>query len=145
MERLATEDGFRERVRNRNREWWGRNREAQNEKLRAKFRENPQYRVAHNLRVRLRIALRRTRAGKAASALVDTGCTLPELVRHLERQWLPGMSWENYGNGPGQWSIDHIRPLAAFDLTDSEQQRQACHYTNLQPMWHVENLRKWRR
>jgi hypothetical protein len=49
------------------------------------------------------------------------------------------MTWENYGS----WHIDHIKPFTAFDdLTDPEQQREVCHYTNLQPLWAEDNLRK---
>ena len=48
------------------------------------------------------------------------------------------MTWENYP----EWEIDHIRPMASFDLTDPEQQRQCCHYSNLQPMWSEENWSK---
>jgi len=49
------------------------------------------------------------------------------------------MTWDNYGSA---WHVDHIIPLAAYDLTDPEQQRQAFHYTNLQPMWAHENMAK---
>ena len=51
------------------------------------------------------------------------------------------MTWENWTkNG---WHLDHIRPIASFpNLTDPEQQRQCCHYTNLRPMWAEENLSK---
>jgi hypothetical protein len=49
-----------------------------------------------------------------------------------------GMSWANYG----LWQIDHIQPLVAFDLTDREQFLKACNYTNLQPLWTIENLSK---
>jgi hypothetical protein len=49
------------------------------------------------------------------------------------------MSWRNYGRNKGQWSLDHIRPCASFDLTDPEQQKQCFHYTNVQPMWSDEN------
>jgi hypothetical protein len=51
------------------------------------------------------------------------------------------MSWENYG----KWHIDHIKPLSLFDLEDPEQLKQACHYTNLQPLWAEENIRKGNR
>ena len=33
-------------------------------------------------------------------------------------------------------------PCASFDLTDPEQQRQCFHYTNLQPLWAADNIRK---
>ena len=142
-ERMATDPTLRERVAERARAWGAKNREHTRDRYRQKLRENPQFRVAHNLRVRLRIALRRFRAGKATSAVLNVGCTIADVVEHIEAQWLPGMSWENYGNKKGQWSLDHIRPLSSFDLTDPAQQAAAVHFSNLQPLWHEENLRKW--
>lgn len=68
------------------------------------------------------------------------GCTLEELYAHIEAQFLPGMSWGNYGHDT--WHIDHIKPCASFDLTDPEQQRVCFHYTNLQPLWAIDNIRK---
>ena len=50
------------------------------------------------------------------------------------------MSWDNW-NLAG-WHIDHIRPLASFDLTDPVQLKQAAHYTNLQPLWAHDNYVK---
>jgi len=52
------------------------------------------------------------------------------------------MTWDNYGSGPGSWNIDHIIPLSSFDLTDREQFLEACHYTNLQPLWFEDNMEK---
>ena len=66
------------------------------------------------------------------------GCTLAEARAHIEAQFRPGMSWENHG----EWEIDHIRPVASFDLTDPDQARAAAHFTTLQPLWSVENRRK---
>jgi hypothetical protein len=63
-----------------------------------------------------------------------------QLRQHLEAQFTDGMSWDNYGRDG--WHIDHIRPCASFDLTDPEQQRQCFHYTNLQPLWAADNIRK---
>jgi hypothetical protein len=48
------------------------------------------------------------------------------------------MSWQNYG----EWHIDHVRPLASFDLSDPAQQRAAFHFSNTQPLWAKENLAK---
>jgi hypothetical protein len=75
---------------------------------------------------------------KAGSAVSDLGCSIPELKAYLEKMFQPGMTWENWG----AWHIDHIIPLASFDLTDREQFLKACHYTNLQPLWAPDNQRK---
>ena len=63
-----------------------------------------------------------------------------DLKLHLENQFVDGMNWNNYGkNG---WHIDHIKPCASFDLTDPKQQKICFHYTNLQPLWAIDNLIK---
>ena len=74
------------------------------------------------------------------SAVRDLGCSVEELKRHLEKQFQPKMNWENYGLYG--WHIDHIKPLVNFDLTNREQFLEACHYTNLQPLWAEDNLSK---
>ena len=101
-------------------------------------RESPSRRLRDNLRGRLRQALRG--GFRVGSAVRDLGCTIEELKKHLESRFRPGMTWENWS--PTGWHIDHIKPLASFDLTDRAQFLQACHYTNLQPLWAAENLRK---
>lgn len=56
----------------------------------------------------------------------------------LERQFLSGMTWENYGT---EWHIDHLIPLDAAKK-DYEKVKQLCFYQNLTPMWGNDNLRK---
>ena len=68
------------------------------------------------------------------------GCSMKVLREHLESQFQEGMTWDNHGFYG--WHIDHIIPCAAFDLTDIEQQKKCFHYTNLQPLWAKDNLRK---
>ena len=68
------------------------------------------------------------------------GCDRAFLIKWLEKQFKPGMSWENYG--VFGWHIDHIRPCASFDLSDPKQQSECFHYTNLQPLWWKDNLSK---
>jgi hypothetical protein len=48
------------------------------------------------------------------------------------------MSWNNYG----KWHIDHVMPLSAFNLNNIEDVKKACHYTNLQPLWAIDNIKK---
>lgn len=99
---------------------------------------DPAYRIRCNLRSRLYDAVKSAGAGKSGSTMRLTGCTLPELMAHLESQFTEGMTWENQG----EWHIDHIKPCASFDLTDPAQQRACFHFTNLQPLWAADNLSK---
>lgn len=69
-----------------------------------------------------------------------SGVSIATLREHLSNQFKPGMTWNNHGYGAGKWNIDHIIPLAAFDLP--AQAKQAFHYKNLQPLWHEENMLK---
>ena len=93
-----------------------------------------------SLRRRLRGALLVTSTKKTTRTLVLLGCTINEGKAHLERQFADGMTWENHGLYG--WHIDHIRPVASFDLTDPAQQAACFHYTNLQPLWAADNLAK---
>jgi hypothetical protein len=95
------------------------------------------YRVSERIRGRIKDLLKRNRPEAVSKSL---GCTALELVAHLEKNFLPGMTWDNYGFDC--WHIDHIKPLASFDLANLEQYRQACHYTNLRPLWAKDNLKK---
>lgn len=98
------------------------------------------FHLACNLRERLCKAIRNGQ--KAGSAVRDLGCTIDHLRLHLELFWDEGMGWNNWGNRAGQWSIDHVTPVAAFDLTDQAEFLKANHFMNLQPLWHMDNLRK---
>lgn len=99
---------------------------------------DPQYAIATRLRSRLNNALRAAISPKHVSAVRDCGLAPTELVAYLESKFLPDMTWDNRS----AWHIDHIRPLSSFDLTDPAQQREACHFSNLQPLWGEDNLSK---
>jgi len=121
-----------------------RNRPSRAAWYRKKRREDINFRIAGSLRSRLRAATRAQLAGgspKKGSAIENLGCTMSELIVYLENQFQQGMSWENYG----KWHIDHVRPLSGFDLSDPEQVKNACHYSNLQPLWAADNMSKGNR
>lgn len=96
------------------------------------------YKLKTNLRTRLNRAIKNNY--KTGSAVSDLGCTIEAFNIYIEKQFTPGMSCGNYG--VYGWHIDHIKPLALFDLTDREQFLKACHYTNMQPLWAWHNLEK---
>jgi hypothetical protein len=96
------------------------------------------YRILCNIRSRIWLALKSL--GKSNRTINLIGCSVLELKIHLEKLFLPGMTWENYGLKG--WHVDHIIPCAIFDLTNPEHQKICFHYTNLQPLWWLDNLRK---
>lgn len=96
------------------------------------------FKIACVLRARLKEALKNS--AKTGSAVADLGCSIEELKKYLESKFKPGMTWQNWSKTG--WHIDHIRPLSSFDLTDPEQVKIACHYSNLQPLWASENISK---
>lgn len=79
---------------------------------------------------------KRNKFKKQVKAELLLGCTFTEFRVYLAKQFLPGMSLENHG----EWHIDHIIPLASAK-TQAEIEA-LCHYTNLQPLWAEDNLRK---
>jgi len=97
-----------------------------------------QYKLKCNLRLRLNCALKNNY--KSGSAVRDLGCSIESFKSYLESKFQPGMTWNNYGMYG--WHIDHIKPLSSFDLSDRNQFLEACHYTNLQPLWAQDNLTK---
>lgn len=131
-----------DRARKVKRDWAELNRKENNTKRRVLLASNPSRRLADNLRARTSAAIRQGSAAgsRGGSAVRDLGCSIPELKARLEAQFLPGMNWENWSLRG--WHIDHIKPLASFDLTNRDQFLQACHFTNLQPLWAFDNLSK---
>lgn len=103
-----------------------------------KMMNDPLYRLGQNLRSRLRGAIKKSFGKKNSRSMDLTGCSLEFLTQYLEKQFQPGMSWNNYG----KWEIEHTLACCQFDLRSEEEQRKCFHYTNLAPMWAVDNARK---
>jgi len=119
----------------------GYTRRSQNKWYHERGKFNLQFVISERLRGRLRRALRNGRnpnASKTTSVLKLIGCSVEQLIIHLEAQFQEGMSWDNYGD----WHIDHIRPCNSFDLEDPREQEACFHFTNLQPLWGRDNILK---
>ncbi len=76
------------------------------------------------------------------------GCSVIDCKLYLEGKFLSGMNWNNRGVGESFWQIDHIIPISlthideSGEIVDNELNRKIWHYTNLQPLWHVDNAKK---
>ena len=110
------------------------------EYARKKAKTDPIWRARKVMRTRIGAAIIRGGGVKSQKTMQLVGCDVQSLRLHLEKQFKPGMTWENYGKFG--WHIDHIKPCSAFDLTDPAQAEECFHFTNLQPLWAFENLSK---
>lgn len=111
-------------------------KERRNLNAKKRRSEDPIYRIRHNLRMRLNRAVKGI--AKSAHTMELLGCTIDFFMSHLSSQFQENMTWENYG----KWHIDHIRPCKSFDMTDESQQRECFHWSNMQPLWAIDNIIK---
>jgi hypothetical protein len=102
----------------------------------AKMKE-PEHRVKKRVMSRIQSAMKRQSVNTRGSFRY-VGCCAERLRAHIESQFSEGMGWHNYG----KWHIDHIKPCALFDLSRKDEAMKCFHWTNLQPLWATDNLRK---
>jgi hypothetical protein len=102
----------------------------------AERNKDPKFKVLKNLRTYNSIVVKKKGMIKSRKALDYIGCSINELLNHLECQFIKCMSWDNYG----VWEIDHIIPISIADSV--EDVYKLNHYTNLQPLWKSDNVRK---
>jgi hypothetical protein len=94
------------------------------------------FNLKNRMRNRLRNYLTTLNITKKNKTFEIVGCTPQFLKEHLEKQFVDGMTWENRS----EWHIDHKIPLSSAKT--EEELYKLCHYTNLQPLWVEENLKK---
>jgi hypothetical protein len=123
-------------------------KEVRRKRDRERRAQDLNYRLGKNIKGRVNMAIKlwgkaqQKLCKKGAHPIRDLGHSVSGFVGYIKDKFWPGMSWAKWGNGPGKWNLDHIIPLAAFDLTDKEQCLRAFHYTNYQPLWWEDNNRK---
>lgn len=113
-------------------------RERSNKYTKERRERDINFKIAGNLRCRLRKAIHRN--SKVGSAVSDLGCSIEKFKQYIEKQFQPGMSWDNWALDT--WHIDHIISLSTVDLTNREQFLKVCHYTNQRPMWSDQNIKE---
>jgi hypothetical protein len=118
--------------------WHKENKERINFLARERKRKNPSIRIKANLRKRLSTLVSKAIAKKHSQTMDLLGCDIIFFLEYLQNKFTEGMTLENYG----KWHLDHIIPCYYFDLIDIEEQKKCFHFTNIQPMWAIDNLRK---
>jgi hypothetical protein len=125
-----------------NKEYRKNNKESINANKReyeSKRRKNdPLFRLMRFQRDSLTRIAKVIKGEKKSTSAEYLGCSIIEFQNHIESKWQKGMSWSN--NTIHGWHIDHIIPLSSAKT--EEDIIKLCHYTNLQPLWAEENLKK---
>jgi hypothetical protein len=103
-----------------------------------KYNKDPIFKIQRLLSTRMRDLLKLKNFNKKETYNNIMGCSPQFLKEYLEKQFTEGMSWDNHGLYG--WHIDHITPLSS--AKSEEEVYKLCHYTNLQPLWSEENLKK---
>ncbi len=115
------------------------NRNKRNTYIAKKLKTDINYRLSERSRSRRWCALKDQSAVKATAYNESLGCTIAEFRAHLEVQFQPGMTWDNYGS---YWHVDEIIPCSAFNLTEPRHQRACFNWRNAQPLTVAENISK---
>lgn len=112
-------------------------RKKNNEWKKNKLKTDPLERIKKNIRDRIRECL--TGENKSKRTFDIIGLDKENFKSYIENKFTEGMSWENYG----KWHLDHIKPLY---LSENEEDLiKLNHYTNLQPLWSEDNIKKNRK
>lgn len=110
-----------------------------NKALQERRKTDPLFSITTRARNLIGQSFTRRNEKKCLTTIKILGCTIPEFKKHIESKFLQGMSFENMG----EWHIDHKIPLATAKTKDDI--IELCHYTNLQPLWKIDNLKKGHR
>lgn len=134
--RIVKREYYKEYLKNYNKQ----NRDKIQAKKVERYKTDINFKVTHLLRSRFLETVKNNY--KTESVIKMLGCSVEEFKKYIESKFLPGMTWDNHGFGAGKWHLDHIKPCDSYDLTKPEDQLECFHYTNFQPLWQEDNLRK---
>lgn len=102
-----------------------------------RYINEPLFRLEQNCRNRITRYLKTVNVRKKKRTIDMLGADWLVVRQHIESQFKPNMAWNNHGR---DWHIDHIIPLASAKT--EEELLKLFHYTNLQPLWAKDNLKK---
>lgn len=99
-------------------------------------------RLIGTIRSNINLAIKRNSISKKDKTFNYVGKSGKELMDYLETLFQPGMTRNNQGNGINKWNVDHIKPIASFDKSNSGWLYECYNYRNLQPLWYIDNMCK---
>ena len=113
-------------------------RRLQEQRANKKTRSTPQGKLNNCMCRNIGKALKGNEKGRRWESLVDF--KLDQLKKHLEKHFLSGMTWDNYG----KWHIDHVIPTSVFNFEKPEDDdfKRCWSLQNLQPLWALDNIKK---
>lgn len=118
------------------REWNKKNRDYINKYHKMKRETNYLFKMKCNVRGTIRQSIIRNGFKKTTKTANYLKVDWHTFKNYLENKFIQGMNWENFG----KWHVDHKIPLKA---ASTEFEVIALnHYTNLQPMWAKDNIKK---
>jgi hypothetical protein len=129
-------DNNKEKVKQSKKEWFNKNPNYQKEWAYKNYTSDDIYKLKEIVRARLRVYFTCKNMYKKSKTFEIIGCTPLELKKHIENLFCDGMSWDNKSD----WHIDHKIPLSY--AKSEEELYKLSNYSNLQPLWAIENLRK---
>lgn len=125
----------KEKIAQYNKKWSEKNSDRVKQYRKDRY-QNPLIKVITRARTRTRFAFKNNSFSKDSITQKIIGCDWFTLKNHIENQFVDGMSWDNFN----KIHIDHKIPLSS--AKSKEEVFSLCHYTNLQPLWAVDNLIK---
>lgn len=105
-----------------------------------RMKEDVGYKISHRLRSRFSAAIKNGK--KKDSCIKLLGVSIEEFRKYLESKFEDGMTWENWGNGEGCWNLEHIKPIAGFNLENYHEQLECFNWSNMIPLWWSDNKDK---
>jgi hypothetical protein len=126
----------KEKLKEKRKEYREKNRDYYNENQNNRKKTDSLFKLKCTLRTRIWRVLKNKKYIKSKRTLDMLGCDLYTAKVHLEKQFTKKMTWANHG----EWHIDHIIPCASAKT--EEELIKLFHYTNLQPLWALDNISK---
>lgn len=130
-----------DKVKEKHKRWADKNPEKVKAKRRRYEKErklvDPAYKLKVNYSTLISRSLKIKGVKKPGKTMELLGCTIEFFMNHLSEKFTEGMNFENYG----KWHIDHIIPLSSAG-NDLDRIKELCHYSNLQPLWAIDNIKK---